>query len=223
MLRSMLPACLALTLVACGAGHQDDREASARKPSTPASRPAAPASAALAGTPQPREHFASDTYGFAIDYPAPLHATGDFHRSYFGNADWQAYARPDSHGEPVVALVLPGSNRITAGELRIGVSRDADAVAACTKLPQAARIGSQARASLGGVEFTSFQAGDAGMNHYMETRSYRTVHDGACYAIDLLVTGTNPQVYDPPATPPFAKAEAFKQLQRALMGFRFTR
>ncbi|HET8701746.1 MAG TPA: copper resistance protein NlpE, partial [Nitrococcus sp.] len=65
---------------------------------------------------------------------------------------------------------------------------------------------------ISGVTFTTFEAGDAAMSHYLTTRSYRAVHQATCYAIDVLVFGTNPQVYDPPATPPFTKAQAFARL-----------
>jgi hypothetical protein len=47
------------------------------------------------------------------------------------------------------------------------------------------------------------------------------VHGGACYAIDLLVYGVNPQVYDPPATPPFSDADAFEAMRTVLGSFAF--
>lgn len=44
---------------------------------------------------------------------------------------------------------------------------------------------------------------------------------GASYAIDLLVYGVNPGVYDPPATPPFSDANAFAAMRTVIQGFRF--
>lgn len=79
------------------------------------------------------------------------------------------------------------------------------------------------KTTINGTTFTAFHAADAGMNHYLKVHSLRTVHGGYCYAIDLLVTGTNPEVYDPPRKPPFSQEAAFKQLEKALQGFRFTR
>ncbi len=59
------------------------------------------------------------------------------------------------------------------------------------------------------------------MSHYLNVEGYRTVHAGRCYAIDLLLTGTRPEVYDPPATPPFTQTAAKQRLHQALDGFRF--
>lgn len=112
----------------------------------------------------------------------------------------------------MVALVLPGSNQVTAAELRIGVSRQPDALRTCIDLPAALRPGTQGQTIISGVTFTTFEAGDAAMSHYLTTRSYRAVHHTTCYAMDVLVFGTNPEVYDPPATPPFTKAQAFARL-----------
>ncbi|WP_157074304.1 hypothetical protein [Pseudoxanthomonas mexicana] len=44
-----------------------------------------------------------------------------------------------------------------------------------------------------------------------------------CIAIDLLVAGTRPEVYDPPATAPFDEAAARARLQEALAAVRITR
>ena len=53
-------------------------------------------------------------------------------------------------------------------------------------------------------------------------RAFRTVRNGACYAIDLLVFGVNPAVYDPPATPPFSDTHAFEAMDDALRSLRFS-
>ena len=48
-----------------------------------------------------------------------------------------------------------------------------------------------------------------------------SAESGACYAIDLLVFGVNPQVYDPPAAPPFSDAHAFEAMRSVLGSFAF--
>ncbi len=166
--------------------------------------------------------FTSKSYGIAISYPADFHAVKDFPGHYLANGAWKVYAGPKSRGQPIVALVLANSNEVTDAELRIGASRDAQAVRDCTQAPDAVRPKSERQVRLDGVDFTTFEAGDAAMSHYLATRSYRAVHAGACYAIDLIVFGTNPEVYDPPRTPPFTREQAFAHLQQALQGFRFT-
>jgi hypothetical protein len=214
-----LVAIVPLLLAACGPSPQTAGTAmpaaGTTTASTPATGPAAPVT--------DRRRFTSAAYSFYIDYPSTLAASESFGNSYLANGTWKTYAGPDSSGTPVLDLVLPKSDKITAGELRIGVSEVANEVAQCTTPPDAVRAGSIGHARIDGTDFTTFAAADAAMSHYLSVRSYRSVHDGRCYAIDLLVTGTNPQVYDPPATPPFTQAQAFARLQQALQGFRFTR
>lgn len=169
-----------------------------------------------------QQDFRSDEWGFRIDYPPAWTVHHDFSHGYLDNGAWKTYAAPGSKGTPVLALLLPESNKITAAELRIGVSDATDEVRQCTAPPDAVRPGSLGEARVGGTGFTTFEAADAAMSHYLSVHSYRTVHAGRCYAIDLLVTGTNPEVYDPPATPPFSRDQAFARLQQVLESFRFT-
>jgi hypothetical protein len=207
-------------------------------PSSPSPGAADPGTAATAGAAGPApstavsaadrpsagaRDFRSEEWGFRIDYPPEWKLQRDFDHGYLANGAWKTYAASGSKGTPVLALSLPGSNAITAGELRIGVSDAANEVRRCTAPPDAVRPGSVGEAHVGGAVFATFEAADAAMSHYLSVRSYRTVHEGRCYAIDLLVTGTTPQVYDPPATPPFTRVHAFEQLQQALQGFRFIR
>jgi hypothetical protein len=214
-----LGAAIPLLLVACGPS-QPAADAPANAAAVP---PATHASTPASDAPVPGTHrFASTAWGFRIDYPAAMRAGADFSRSYLDNGEWKTYAGPGSVGTPVLDLVLPASDTITAGELRVGVSDDAGEIARCTTPSDAVRAGSVGHARLGDADFTTFEASDAAMSHYLSVRSYRIVHAGRCYAIDLLVTGTNPQVYDPPATPPFSQDQAFAQLQQALQTFRFT-
>jgi hypothetical protein len=221
-----LAALAAVSLLAACTPSSPSRDAA--NPGTAATADAAgpaPAVAASAGD-RPSagsRDFRSKEWGFHIDYPSEWTLQRDFDHGYLDNGAWKTYAAPGSKGTSVLALSLPGSNAITAGELRIGVSNAADEVRRCIAPPDAVRPGSVGEAHIGDVAFAKFEAADAAMGHYLSVRSYRTVHDGRCYAIDLLVTGTNPQVYDPPPTPPFTRAHAFEQLQQALQGFRFTR
>ncbi|UGB39282.1 hypothetical protein [Frateuria soli] len=160
-------------------------------------------------------------HGFAITVPTGMHVRHDFQRNYLGSAAWKSFAGEDGHGEPVLALVLDGSSTITAAELRIGVGDDAVARAHCLDVPASGVPPRVSHVTLAGVAFTRFHAADAAMSHYLDVEAYRAIHDGRCYAIDLLVTGTRPEVYDPPATPPFQQEDARQHLRDALAGFRF--
>ncbi len=169
------------------------------------------------------QRFRSARLGFRIDYPDAMASHVRFDSKYLANDAWKTYAPEGSTGTEVLMLTLPGSNDVTAGELRIGISSGEKEVAHCEVPPANADKSSIGKTTLNGTAFTRFHAADAGMSHYLKVHSYRTVHGGYCYAIDLLVTGTNPKVYDPPRQPPFSNEAAFKQLHQALQGFRFTR
>ena len=80
--------------------------------------------------PPPANHTGAATYqppsgAFRIATPPGIRQRHDFKRTYMSNGAWKAFAGPDSQGQPLLALVLPGSNKITAAELRIGVSDQA--------------------------------------------------------------------------------------------------
>ncbi|HJP99247.1 MAG TPA: hypothetical protein VJ862_11840 [Rhodanobacteraceae bacterium] len=166
--------------------------------------------------------FTSQRWGFSIDHPADWQVRRGFRGGYLATGAWKTYAAPGSHGTPVVALEAPGSDHITAAEIRIGASRSPPELARCMKPPNAVRAGSIGDVRINGIHFTRFDAGNAAMSHYLDVRSYRSVHEGACYAVDLLVCGTNPGVYSPPATPPFTREQAFAKMQQLLRSFRFT-
>lgn len=79
--------------------------------------------------------YADPQHRFAIAIRGNTTLLHDFQSSYFDHAAWKAFADPDSHGTPAVALVLNGSNKITLAELRIDTSADGKAVARCVEAP----------------------------------------------------------------------------------------
>jgi len=204
----LMASCVAL--FACSGGGPDN---------TPGSQPNAPATAH--GTRGSSKAFVSQPWGFHLDAPSGWTPRRDFQSSYLANGAWKTFAAPDSRGEPVLSLTVPGSNRITDAEIRIGASRDPAEVQHCTAPPSAVVAGSVATQDIDGVPFTTFQAADAAMSHHLRVHAWRVVHNGACYAIDLLVFGVNPEVYDPPATPPFSDVHAFDAMRRVIETFGF--
>lgn len=211
LLRIILALAVATPLAACGPDH----DAGSHQPQASEALPSRTADARV-------HRWRDATWQVSIDVPPGWTIHHDFSASYLANGAWKTNAGPDSQGSPVVALVAPGSNHITDAEIRIGASKAASEVQRCTTPPAAVRRGSLAHETIGGMDFTTFEAADAAMSHYLDVHSYRAVRRGACYAIDLLVYGTNPQVFDPPATPPFSRAEAFARLRSVLASFRFT-
>jgi hypothetical protein len=182
--------------------------------------PSAPATTA-SNPPEAPDAFASKAWGFRIDTPSGWALRHDFRSGYLANDAWKTFAAPDSRGTPVLSLTMPGSDRITDAEIRIGASRDPKEVQDCTTPPSAVVTGSVATERINGTAFATFEAADAAMSHHLHVHAYRAVRDGACYAIDLLVFGVNPQVYDPPATPPFSDAHAFDAMHSVFRSFAF--
>lgn len=200
----LIASCMAL--FACSGGGTDNTAPAQSAPPITAS-----------GTSGSSHAFVSDAWGFHIDKPRGWTLRRDFQSSYLANSAWKTFAAPGSRGEPVLSLTVPGSNQITDAEIRIGASRDAAEVQRCTAPPSATRADSVATQRINGVSFTTFEAADAAMSHYLTVHARRVVHGGTCYAIDMMVFGANPEVYDPPATPPFSNAHAFDAM-RAVAG-----
>jgi hypothetical protein len=123
----------------------------------------------------------------------------------------------------LAALVLQGSDSLTAAELRLGSSNNAGALAECTQVANSAETSRTEEVRIDGQVFHHFHASDAAMSHYLDVDAYRAVRHGHCIAIDLLVMGTRPEVYDPPRQPPFDQATAKARLQQALAAVRITR
>jgi len=179
---------------------------------------------AAAAAERPSPVYEEAKPGIAVGPVAGGRGALDFQRDYLASPSWKLFAPPDSKGTPLVALVLEGSDRVTAGELRIGRSAEAMQITSCLEPPaEATGPAAPATVDIGGVPFTHFTVGDAAMSHYVNAESYRAVHDGACYAIDLVVAGTRPEVYDPPRTPPFSQQEAAARLAEALKAVYWTR
>lgn len=164
----------------------------------------------------------SAAYDIRVCYPADLELRQSFRKSYLANGRWKTYTGPGSpSGKPLIALIMPASNQVTSGELRIGVSHDPAAIRTCKEIPASARPGSVGEMMIDGIPFTTFQASDAGMSHYLLVHSYRAVHAETCYAMDVLVFGSNPNVYSPPKTPPFTREQVLTRLIPVAEGLQF--
>ena len=186
----------------------------------PGAAKAAVTNEARAAPSLPAYAFSETPPGIALAAVPGMELRRDFTRSYLTLDDWKLFDASGSKGSPLAALVLDGSNEVTAAELRLGRSDDAGAVADCLT-PPAEATGPVDTVDVGGVSFTHFPVGDAAMSHYVSADSYRAVQQGRCYAIDLVVAGTRPDVYDPPRTPPFSNEDAREKLAGALNAVRW--
>ena len=186
----------------------------------PAEAPVAPV-AAPAPVSEPLAVAATSVDGVSIRPVPGMHLVRDFDRSYLAGNRWKVDAEADDTGTPLLALVMDGSNEVTAAELRIGRSSDPGAVARCETVPDYANPAGGEMVEVDGVPFRRFSWSDAAMSHYMEVDAYRAVRNGQCLAIDLLVTGTQAEVSDPPRQPPFQREQARERLGKALAAVQF--
>jgi len=173
-----------------------------------------PAPAGIASV-VPEPIYAESRPGVAIRSVTGVQVEDNFKRSYLGLDSWKLFAPRDSLGMPLVAVVLDGSDEVTAAELRIGRSDEDTAVSDCLSLPAEAS-GPARTTTIDGVEFIHYPAGDAAMSHYVQADSYRGLLGERCYAIDLLVSGTRPEVYSPARQPPFSVDDAKARLRQVL-------
>jgi len=168
---------------------------------------------------------AADAFGDSLTglhWPAPagMHWQRESHPQYLTPAGWSLFAPAGQAGTPLAALQLDGSNEITAAELRVGRSDDPKAMAVCMQAPAEAQ-GTPEPVVLAGVDFVHYHVADAAMSHYLQVDGYRGMRHGQCVAIDLVVSGTRPEVYDPPRQPPFAVEQAQARLREALAGLQW--
>lgn len=183
---------------------------------------AAPAAPTLpAGVSLTANVFNDALTGLQLAAPTGMQWRADFHPQFLTPSGWAMFAPAGQAGTPLAALLLDGSNEITAAEVRVGRSDDPQAVAACMQPPAEAQ-GALEPVILDGVDFIHFHSADAAMSHYLQVDGYRGMRHGYCVAIDLVVSGTRPEVYDPPRTPPFAVEAAQVRLRDALVALRWT-
>lgn len=165
--------------------------------------------------------FDSAAYDVAMVYPASLKASHGFESGYFMQQRWNPDAAKSVPGEGLLTLTLPESNKLTTAEFRLGVSDDSQALHHCA-LPDDGHAGAVSEVVIDGVRFKRRDTADAGMNHYLLRHAYRGVVRGRCYAIDLIVYGTNPGVYPGNPAPPMTKKAAFTRLTALLEGLTFS-
>ncbi|RKQ97192.1 hypothetical protein C7446_2614 [Kushneria sinocarnis] len=170
-----------------------------------------------AGQPSTPSHdgsfYRSERPAITLDYASELVRVGHT-GGHFGPHGWHSFAAPDSPGQRLITLQLPDSSDVSRAQWRLGISRDSMAVYQCLAPPESASSEGTGIARLAGHRFVTFETSEADMNHYRHVHGYRSVIDGTCYAIDLVVEGVNGTVYDPPRQPPFSRDRAFERLQQ---------
>ena len=163
-------------------------------------------------TPRQINTWVDNTYGFRFVYPSHLKTTRQFEPGYLENGSWSWFSDKEK-GRPLVSLALPVTpQKTTIAEIRIGVSDDPETVSGCRNLPRNAEQGSLKTFRHRNNIYTYFSGNDAGMNKSITVSAYRTVHRNQCYSVELMVSGMNPDVMDPPDYAAMKPDEAMRRL-----------
>ncbi len=147
----------------------------------------------------------NDARDFSIAYPDQLTPTTSFQSYYHLSWAWRSGASGDqSTGTRLLAIPVYRVTQNNAypryydAEIRIGESANPYDVAHCMDNNQTGRGTATTSAVINGIPFTVFQLADAGMMQYLKGVSYRTIHNGACWAIEQLSAGSSYRD-DPPS------------------------
>jgi hypothetical protein len=168
---------------------------------------------------------ANNTAGeFSIAYPIDFDTQDNYPAT--PSADWRLDANGASGVKYFILTVPrafePQTNFVDA-TLTVGASKDATAVVQCLTPDQG---GGPAMATssetIDGVSFTIFHFTGAGAGNYYKTTSYRTLHAGACYAVEYTVHSG--QIANYPASyglKPFDEGKINSLIQTIVGTFKF--
>jgi hypothetical protein len=162
--------------------------------------------------------------GFSIAYPLGFGVDDNY--STAPSMDW----RLDANGTPglkLLTITIPSifelQTNFADATLTVGLSKDNAAVANCLTSDQGdGPKTATSTTTINGMAFTIFNSTGAGAGNYYQTTSYRTVHAGACYAVEYTIHSS--QIVNYPASynlHPFNQGEVSSVLNRIIGTFKF--
>lgn len=116
--------------------------------------------------------YTSGTYGFSFFYPATAYLSDEF--GTIPASDWREHA-----GDEGVLIVEVATED---GEIRLGMSTMEEEVAGCTSPSGTEQVGGKAQ--MGSTTWSVFTSSLLGTDAERDIRSYRTVRNDACYALE---------------------------------------
>lgn len=169
--------------------------------------------------------YASGEHGFIVMYPQSAYF-------YEGGAPDMEHSNEWAHGRegfPVIAVMTYELERDFAFPryfavfVRIGVSDAPEDLASCTEPLTDQGEERLPDREIQGVTWSAFSFGDAGMGSYEKGVSYRTVHEGKCFALEKFEDGTLYREEPHPEDKTEAElAFEFERLDPIVASFRFT-
>ena len=194
------------------------------------SAPAAPGDTTETSDLTGRAIYANGEYGFTITYPETASTSDDFSTFYHLAPFYRANGAAEATGTPVFQIIGYATEsdhsfpRYYDAMVRIGVSSDAAEVADCTKITPDTGEEALPDAVMNGTTWKVFSFQNAGMMQYLKGVSYRTVHEGKCFVMEKLATGSSYR--DDPASaddvPQATLDKAYADLDQIVQSFAFT-
>ncbi len=142
--------------------------------------------------------YSNGAYGFTLFYPESAEVNYGFEPGgYHLAAAWRANALPDAAGNPIVEIVpYEVTNERTyprhfTALVRVGASTDPKELAACERATEDQGETQLPDAIINGITWKAFSFQNAGMMQYVSGISYRTVHEGACIALERIRVGSS--------------------------------
>ncbi len=146
--------------------------------------------------------YVNNDYGFELKYPSDYEATSTFGQYYHLQNLWRAEASPASNGKPIVSIPVFQIDQggVATGksyplyfdaELRIGASSDPQDILNCYKPDPGYTSQKITDTTINGIVFKKFDFQNAGMMQYVQGESYRVIHNGMCFAVEQIKTGSS--------------------------------
>ena len=165
-----------------------------------------------------------DDAGLSIAYPIDF-AINDNH-ALTPTTDWRTNS-PNVPGLKVLTITIPSAfepqTNFVDANLTIGYSANNIALEQCLNQDQSGGgVMATSTAVINGIHFEVFHSSDAGAGNIYETTSYRTLHAGACYAVEYTIHSS--QIANYPAQyglKPFDEAQLTDVLDRMVGTFTF--
>lgn len=141
--------------------------------------------------------YTNGPYGFTMFYPENATVNYGFETSYHLPSVWRANALASTQGNSIVEIVpytRTSENsypRYFTAMVRVGASTDPDELAACERATSDQGEVALPDVVINGTTWKAFSFENAGMMQYVRGVSYRTLHEGACIALERIQVGSS--------------------------------
>lgn len=176
----------------------------------------------------------NEAYGFEITAPAGITPEGTFKKQFNLSDKWRVNASESGAGSKGTALLAIPLVQIDNkdiepkvyplyfdAEVRVGVS---SSTVDCLKKDAGYANQKVADVTINGVAFKKFSFGDAAMMKYVQGESYRAVHNGLCFAIEQIKSGST--YHEPNAEEALTNEDMdvyYAQAAEVVQSFKFTK